>query len=71
MSHVQNAPTPTAPLSAVDSAPVTKNKPDEQTMQTVQVGRLSVTVPEDSKVEKKDQKKDSKDDSSLPECFAD
>lgn len=76
---------PIAPLSSIATpAPVVKTKPDDKPMQTVQVGRLSVTVPvdEDSKDQQKvdqkkmdqkkdDQKKDEQDDAGLPECFAD
>lgn len=70
----------TAVLSSVATpAPAIKTKPDDKPMQTVQVGRLSVTVPvdeptKDQKIDdqkKDDQKEDDHDDAGLPECFAD
>ena len=87
VAHVQHAPAATAPLSSVSaSTPVIKNKSDEGPMQTVQVGRISLSVPADDdaknvkkdavqqKVEKKDNvdlKNKKKNDDELPECFAD
>lgn len=68
--HVQAVQPPTATLTSV-GPPVTnkQNKPDEQPMQTVQVGRLSLTVPADDS--SKDAKKNKKEDSELPECTVD